>query len=272
MRRVIFTILAASVVYGGNLSVYSGYLDYKDSVKKEGLLVGAYGSYLKYPFKLELDAEYLTIKYNYGLPDYKQLDITTVGHYFIGKNWDVKLGLHNIIIDQDDNPNNYDNIVFGGVLYYQPYKFNTGLDFYYSNYDDFKVYQISPKVGVNFGNYYSKIGSFYAEAQLNYIKPSKSGYTPKDHYTNVDLKLTNYNGKWSTSLFGSVGKSAYKVANGGFSVYNLKEEYKYSYGASVAYSPKKDTNLKVTYVRSEFEENGKDAKSNLYMFNFAKTF
>jgi hypothetical protein len=273
MRKIAFLSLVASAsLYAVNLTHYLGYINYSDSIKDKGYYGGVYGSYFKSPYKLELDVAHLNIRYKDSTPKYKQTDLTLIGNYYIGYNTALKVGIHNIFIDQKGNSNKYDNILFAGILYYKTYHYNLGLDVYRSNYDGFDVVQISPKYGFNFGNYKSSLGSFYAEGILNFIHISQPGYTNKRDYVNLDLKLQNFNGPLTTELFASIGKNAYKVAKGGFVVYNLQEEYKYSFGASVGYSFKNGSFLKASYTRSKFSENSKEAKSNNFMLSFSKSF
>ena len=263
----------ATTLMASDVMPYGAFIDYSGSTTKDKAgLVGVYMSTTSSPFKLELDAEYVDIKYKDTTPNYKQTDLTVVGNYYYGKNYAYKIGIHNMFIDQKDNSDKYDNVVFAGATYYEYLKYNVGVDVYMSTYDNFKAYQISPKYGFNFGNYYAEDGAFYAEAKLNYIHISKSGYTSKTNYTDIDLKLENYKGPWATTISGSFGKNAYKVANGGFTVYNLGEDYKYSYGLAVKYSLDKVSSVKVSYNRSKFSQSGADSYSNVFLVSYLRAF
>jgi len=222
---------------------------------------------------LELDAESTNIVYKdyTNTPDWDQTDLTALIHCFRGYNWDIKLGIHNIFIDQDNNSDHYDKVLIAGLLYYKYLKYNVGVDYYYSTYDGFNVQQITPKMGVNLGNYYSPMGSFYLEGKVNYIHVSDNA-TNNDNYTNIDLKLQNYKGRWVTEISGSVGKNTYKVANGGFVVYNLSDEYKYSFGGSVKYFVNKTLSLKIGISRSKYTVNNNDAYANTYAISISKFF
>jgi len=272
-RLVTLSIIATSSIFGASSAMmFGGYLDYSsNSIKDKGYYGGIYYSYFTSPYKLELDVEHMELSYKNGSPKYKQSDLTVVGNYYLGYNTAFKLGIHNIFIDQENNPNKYDNIIFAGITHYKTYKYNFGFDIYRSDYDGFNVVQFSPRGGFNFGNYKSKLGSFYLGGQLNFIDISKVGYANKTDYINLDLKLQNFNGPFTTELFTSLGKNSYKVANNGFSVYNLKEEYKYTYGASVAYKFKNKSSLKATISKSKLTEGNKDIKTNNYMLSFSKS-
>ena len=268
--------IAALVSLGFSATVvmpYGSYVNYSNKAAKDKAVIGGiYLSYFKSPFKLELDPEMTNIKYKDNTPDWKQKDLTAVLHYYKGYNWDFKVGIHNIFIDQAGNSDNYDKVLFGGILYYKYLKYNMGVDYYYSSYDGFNVNQITPKIGFNFGNYYSKYGSFYAEAKLNYIKISESNVANKDNYTDVDLKLQNFKGKWTTEIYGNIGKNAYKVANDGFVVYNTGGEYKYNAGINVNYYVNKTVSLKIGIGNSKYTINNNDVFSTTYIASVSKTF
>jgi len=277
MKKIlsIALITSFSLAAGFTIMPYGAYIDYsKNTVKDYGYVGGIYFSKFKSPFKIELDAEATKITYKdkYNIPDWNQQNLIGVVHFYRGYNWDFKIGINNIFIDQDNNPDNYDAVYFGGILYYKYLKYNVGVDYYYSKYDDFHVNQITPKVGVNFGNYYSDIGSFYFETKVNYIRISGTSGAKKDNYTNVEIKLQNFQGKWMTELHADLGKNAYKISNGGFVVYNLGEEYKYSGGIEVNYYINRFNSIKVGFNRSKFEENNKDAYSNIFVASFTRYF
>jgi len=277
MKKLLSIALLATFGFSAKITLmpYGSYIDYSNSVKDYGELGGVYGSIMTSPLKTEIDGEFLKLKYKDNTPNYYQRDLTFVEHYYFGNNYEIHGGVHNIFITQANNPDHYQKVLFGGVEYYKYLKCNTGIDYYYSDYRNFNVNQITPKFGFDFGNYYSPAGSFYAEAKINYIKISdetKAG-TPTDHYLNTDLKLANYKGPWTTTINVSLGKNAYKVANGGFVVYNLGEEYKYSYGIDVNYALSKQNSVKVGFTRSRFDESGNnDCYSNVFLASFVTSF
>ena len=292
MKKLLSIALLASLGFSAGFTVmpYGSYINYSNSTKDYGSLGGIYTSIYKFPFKTEIDGEFLKLKYKNGTsdyyqkdlklkykngtPDYYQKDLTFAEHYYIGNNYEIHGGIHNIFINQANNPNHYQKVFFGGVLYYKYLKYNTGIDYYYSDYRGFNVQQITPKIGFRFGNYYSFEGSFYTQAQVNYIHISdkvKAGASD-DNYWNTDLKLVNSKGPWATTLKVSLGDNAYKVANGGFVVYNLGEKYKYSAGLDISYYINKKSSVKVGYTRSKFEENNKNAYSNVYLASYALSF
>lgn len=277
MKKILSVVLLTTIGFAANVNVvpYGGFIGYsKNTVKDKAYLGGLYAGYFNFPYKVEIDGEFLQIKYNDSTPDYYERDLTFVGSYFMGSNYKVKLGIRNMFIDQKNNSDDYDKAFIGGVLYYKYMKYNIGVDYYYSTYDNFHVNQITPHFGFNFGDYYSDEGSFYFNADINIIKISDQyiAGTKDDTYVNTDLMLSNFKGPWTTTLKASLGKFAYKVAKGGYVVYNLGEEYHYSFGVDVNYKINKKSALTLGYSRSRFEENDKKAYSNVYTASFSYNF
>jgi hypothetical protein len=270
------TILAISAAYlfaAGSVIPYGAYLKYSDkAVKDKGYVGGVYVSMFDKPFGLEMDGEHTLIKYKDKTPDWKQNDFTAIGHVYFGNNLAFKGGMHKMFIKQAGSPNETDKVYVGGITLYKYLKWDTGMDYYYSKYNGFDVKQYSPKVGYYFGDYYSPEGLYYVEAKINYIKISKSGIAPKDNYTNYDLKVVNSQGPWITTLKASLGKSAYKVDNGGFVVYNLGDEYKYNFSLGITYKTDKYDSIKFEYSRAKYDVTGGDAFVNAFLVSYTRAF
>jgi len=254
---------------------YSAYINYTSPSKDNAYVVGLYSSFYNFPNKLEIGAENINIKYNNGQPDLDQNDFTAVYTRYIAKNYYLKGGLH--YINSDDSTTNHGIVGIFGINYYKYLKYNLGLDVYYSKYKDYKpkslkVLQLTPYIGINFGKYSSKYGSFYLKANYNYIKPnSASTFGLENSYNSFGLSLTNYNGKFTTSLGGWVGKKVFAVDNSGFTVYNLGEVFKAGVNASVDYAIRPTTHIKLKYSYTKFKESGKKAHSNTVATSLSHT-
>lgn len=269
---------------------YLGYISYsKKSQKDYGIIGGVYGScYFKH-FKIEADAEHTYLSYKsyskyikytklasdkvfYNNNDYKQSDLTAIFHMYIKNKLAFKIGTHSLFIDQKNNNDKYDSVFIAGIQYYRYLKCNAGVDFYKSSYDGYNVKQYSPYVGFNFGNYYSQNGSFYLKGQVDFIHISDKAVTGRQNYRNYEISLSNYIKNWTTTIKADFGKNAYRVANGGFSVYNLSEEYKNSFGINVKYGIDKKSALSAGLTYSNFEENGINADSMVYLLSYTRAF
>ena len=277
MKKLVLSLVAGVSLFGFDIMPYGAYLDYSKSGKDNGYIIGVYSSHFfktKIPFKLELDLEHTLINYKGNIQDWKQNDVTLIGNFYKGNNLAFKGGVHYINVKQD-NLKEDSYIYILGASYYKSLKYNVGMDLFYGDYEGFDTYQISPKTGINFGDYYSENGSFYLEATLNYMHISDNkNKTFKSNYTNVDIKFQNFKGPWTTTLKASLGKSAYKVADGGFVVYNLPDEYKNSFGINIGYNLNKVSNIKIGYTRNSFNSmtNSQNSYTNIYTIFYSRAF
>jgi len=298
MKKILIglSVATSSVLFAsGNVIPYYSFINYDKNTNKDyANVIGLYFSNLKSVYKTEIDLEYMNLKYK-TTPDYKQTDLTVIVNYFKGANKKFRIGIHNIFSSNPETivkyqpattmrgtsttttetkyNNSYDFVIFGGYTYYKYLKFDSSINLYLSKYEHLNVVQISPSYGYNFGNYYSEIGSFYLKGTLNYILLSNSSAAPKDNYLNFDIKLENFKGPWVTSLTASIGKSAYKIANEGFVVYNLGEEYKGVYSVSVGKTLKNNDFVSAKLSYSKFEEtSGYEASSTSVMVNYVHKF
>jgi uncharacterized protein YjbI with pentapeptide repeats len=295
MKKIILAAAATSL-FATSFSPYFGYIKYDNSAKDFANFGGVYFSKFSSPYKVELSGSYLYQKNSDGT-NYKQTDLTAVLTYYKGYNWLFRGAVHNIFYTGDkvltsteatnltstrnvptkvtttqtQSTTEYDNLFYLGALYYKYLKYNVGVDVYYGNYSSVKTTQVTLRAGKNFGNYYSKVGSFYAQAKLNYIMLSNKETTPKDNYTNVDFKLENFKGAYTTTLKASVGDIAYKASEEGMVVYNSADVYKYSFGLKLSKAVTKTETLAISYDYAKFSENG-TATSNTIMLSYFKVF
>ncbi len=281
MKKLSIIAIFASFALAKSMSVmpYAGYLNYGGDTKKDnGNVFGVYLSYYdKLPkynsgYKIELNLERDLINYTGDIKDYDSHVVGLIGNWYYGFNYVFKIGINHLNVD-NSGVKEHGNVYIVGANYYEYLKYNVGIDYYktlYKSERTINVNQISPYVGYNFGNYNSSVGSFYVEAKLNYIFSNKELATKK-HYTNMDLSLSNYRGKYTTTLKMSLGKTAYKVANGGFVLYNTGDEYKNQYGLDVSYAYSKTTSLQISYNKSYFNNIG-DAHSDTIMLSLTKVF
>ena len=272
MKKLILSSVAVMGLMGASFTImpYGAFINYDNSAKDKGYIGGIYGSFYKAPIKFEYGIERDIIKYKNTIPNWNQWNFTGILNFYHGYNYAYKLGFTHLKAKQSSYKEN-DNVYILGALYYKYLNWNTGFDFYHSKYKNFKVNQVSIKYGKFFKTY---DGTFYFEIKPNFIFISDKikANTPKKNYTDVDFKLTATKWPWITTLKASVGKNTYKVENGGFVVYNLGEEYKYSYGLSINRYVKKIGTFSIGFTRSKFVENNKDAFSNTYVLNYTRAF
>ncbi len=250
---------------------YGAYINYTGTTNRDDAAIGGvYGAYYTAPYKVEMALEHMQISYQDATPKYKQNSVAAIIHYYLGYDWDFHVGA-NLLFTKQGSDDDYQKVYTAGVTYYKAYDYNVGADIFYSDYSGFHVWQLSPKAGKSFGEYKSALGSFYAEARVDYMHISDN-VAKKDHYTTFNAKLQNFNGPWTTTLEGNVGKNSYRIDKGGFVVYNLGEEYKYSYGVSVARALGAKSSLKLGFTRAKFDEAGDDAYSNVFIIAYTQSF
>ena len=168
---------------------YSGFITYSNSSKKTAGVYGGYVNYFKFPYKYEIDLEHLRINFrkNTYIKDYIQNDITFLLNRYYGYHYAFKAGIHNIFIKQKYNKDTYDRFFILGAMYYVYMKYYFGMDLYRSSYDkSLQIYQFTPYFGLNFGNFYSKIGSFFINTKFNFIKLNTDKVSGRSFYKNVD--------------------------------------------------------------------------------------
>jgi len=249
---------------------YVGMINYlKDTTKEKGYVEGLYFSIFDFPFKTEMDVEQTSIIYKDDTPDLYQGDFTLMVNYYTGNNLAYKTGIH--YIDSTDLETDGGMVFALGALYYKMYEYNYGLDLYYSYYSNVetapKIFQITPKAGFNFGNYYSFLGSFYLEAKVDYIE----NLDTSDTYFSNSVKISNYKGKFTTTFSYWNGERVYAVENGGFVVNNLNELQTGGIKFSENYKISKSISLKFTYAKTKFKDIG-DAESDLYLLSYSYSF
>ena len=269
MKKSILILGFASSVFAANIMPYIGGVTYKDSNKDNAIFGGVYTkfNYTKYS-NWQIDFSTLKIKYD-NSPNYYQGDLTIIYHRFYGLNWDTKIGIHTMYAYQN-NDKTYNKLFIGGIKYYKILNYDMGSDLYIGDYSDFKSYQISPKIGINFGDYNSLIGSFYFNLSGDLIHLTKN-VNNKSNFADVNVLFGNYHKHFDLIVSGSFGKTAYKVSKSGFVVSNLDEITKYQYGTAFNIKFNENNALKVGYKKSKFEDtNNKEGWANSYslMYSF----
>ena len=260
-----------------NFMPYAGHLNYSGNTNKDnGYVGGIYISAFESPWKTEIDLEHTEIKYKDSSPRLKQSDATLLIHYYEGYDLAYKMGVH--YIDSRDTLTDNSKIYMAGILYYKTLRYNLGVDFYYSDYsnqdDSPKIYQASPKLGFNFGNYYSMLGSFYFETKFDYIKPghNQAKNNLEDSYKSYEFTLNNYNGAFTTSLNVWNGHRIFAVENDGFIVNNISDEQTGGFKVSENYNIDKMNSLKLEYSYTEFLENNLDADVRNVLVSYNHSF
>jgi hypothetical protein len=266
MQRILLLSLFVSMIVRAQSDVllYGGLLDYTGTTKKSGWFSGAYLGQAWSDEYFELAYEHLSIDYvDDNITRLEQNDITAVWTHHLGSHYLTRAGVH--YVDSSDDPSDGGYSLFAGVKYYEGYSYDLGVDVYYTYFDSFlsddqnasglQVIQVEPSIGFAHGDHYSAIGSFYTKLYYDHIRPSNEGYSQlDDSYHSVGVTLRNFNGRWTTTLDGWLGKQVFAMQKAGFVMYNLAEEHSGGIEVSVHYVFSDVGGIKVQYGYNRFKE------------------
>ena len=289
MKKLALTVLSTSLLFSlsqatpmkFSTSIYSAGLNYdKSTIKKDGYVAGIYG-YLGIGLQhsLELGLDYTHINYKNNLDDLDQTDLTFIYTNYSFPKIKAKMGFH--YIDSDDKYSDGAYTVILGLDRYEPYRWNVGVDLFYTKYDDYinlngskglDVYQGTLKAGFYFGNYYT-YGSFYAELLGTFISHSEDAGFGKS-FSSLEGRLSYFKGGLSATVSAWSGERSFFIDRGGFVVFNLKEKYKYGSSFSLGYSFFRNLGVKASVNYQKYEEpyNPDDVGITTYVLNVGYSF
>ncbi len=289
MKKLTLSIISVSLVISSSYaipmkfssSIYGASLNYDSSnIRDNGYVSGIYGYLgIGWYHSLEFGLDYTHIKYKYNQPNLDQTDLTFIYTNYSFPKVKAKMGFH--YIDSDDKLSDGGYTVILGLERYEPYKWNAGIDLFYTKYGDYinlngskglDVYQITGKLGFSFGNYY-RYGSFYLELLPSYIGHSDNAGFGKS-FSSLEGRLNYYISSFSFTLSGWTGERSFFVDKGGFVVYNLQEKYKYGVGAEMGYSINRQLGIRagINYQNLKERNNPNDVKIMTYVLNLGYSF
>lgn len=261
----IIGLTASAIIHAqSDIVLYGGILDYSDSIKEHAWFSGAYFQQSWTADRLELSYERLEIAYkDANASGLIQNDITAVWTHYLSDEYLTRFGVH--YVDSSDQPSDGGFSLFTGMKYFEGHSFDLGVDAYYSYYSEFtsddlssnglQVIQIKPSVGLSYGDYYSAIGSFYTSVYYDYIRPDDDGYSSLEKdYHSIGVLLKNFNGRWTTTIGGWIGKQVFAMQKDGFVMYNLAEAHRSGAEVSLHHMFSDQTGIKVQYGYDSFKE------------------
>jgi len=231
-------------IYG---SIYSTFINFSNSpLKDDGWGITGYMNIKDGQHNnMELGIAQLHLDYKIG-SDLDQTDFT-IAYTNTGQlipNHAFRLGFHYILSDDDVTDNG--KIFFGKVTYFIPYKWNVGLEFDYSLYDntstDLHVYQFLPHIGFYLSRFIPT-GTFYTESKFYYIHKDKDLGLSKDDFFSFEQSFNYYYRAFDAKAYAWIGEQIYAVKNAGFVVYNLADKYKGGLGIEIGYTFKNGLRL-----------------------------
>ncbi len=278
-KSVIFSVILFSVSIAQPIFTtvpYYSYTKYSDQFKEDSNGMGIYASLYNYPHQLDFSVDYTNINFKANVPKYEQTEMTGVYSYFLNENLFLKGGLHFVASDYRPSNEGLATIISGADYNYN--NSNYGLEFFYSNYTKYtpkslKIAQVHPYFKYHFNPKNKIFGNFDLMVDYNYIKPSKSYLYQdvKESYGSTGLKLTNNKGKWSTSIEKWIGKRAFALEDGGFTLYNLSQIYTGGYGAGISYHIKDKATILLKYNHKSYIDYNKKGHSDGITSSFSYT-
>jgi len=142
------------------------------------------------------------------------------------------------------------------------------LDVYQTNYANYPLYsstwvstgkgltatQVTPKVAFSFAR-----GKYTANASANIITLSDSAYNGDKGFVSSTFGVGAHRMRWSTTLDLLVGKEAFAVRDGGFTMYNSPSVYKSGWKLGGAFYYSYQTHFMASYSARTYEETSADA-------------
>ena len=228
-------LLAGGLSFGLDLKFhvapYFTYINYDNSnIKKDGWASTLYGSLtVNKNHVIEAAYGYTHLNYKHNYTNWNQNDYTIAYTNYMFSPFYGKIGFHYIATPNEDLSKG-GKIAFVDFGYIKRYKWNAGLEAYYTDYKyGVNVFQINPKGGFYIWKDYYR--GFYFSGKLGFLKINKktwrTNYYPlhKKGYYYLEYGITYFTPKYSITLDASIGERIFEVANGGFVVYNLPERY-----------------------------------------------
>ena len=202
----------------------------------------------------------------------RQSDYTLSYTNFSIRNLKLRVGAH--YIDTNDVLTKGGYVGFGEVSFFKLYKYEFGVEGYLSLYPEYprlqgkgiKVYQINPKGGITFGDYY-RYGSFYLVLKPYAIILSDEFYSKRNYYS-LEGSLNYYYKNITLTAFGYAGEQIFPVKSGGFVVYNVAERRVGGGGASarVVY---KNASLTLATAMDRFKDVGSENEAEVLTFTLS---
>jgi hypothetical protein len=250
------------------VSPYITYISYDNSkFKRDGYSFTLYGSlsFKRATHVLEFAYGNTHLNYKNSYTDWNQNDYALAYTNYMFFPYYFKVGYHYISTPNTDISDNT-QVYFADLGYIKRYKWTAGAGIYYSNYQrDIDVLQFTPHFGKCFWKDYYR--GFYVSVDANWINAddvSKIGLS-KNNYYSAGLSVSYFTPKYSVGAKGWLGEAIFKVDNGGFVVYNLKEKYKGGAGIFGKYYFNRKINVGINLDYSTYKEVDSGRNVNTYI-------
>jgi len=275
LRKILIpAALMGSMTFGlelkGYISPYFTYINYDNSgIKKDGWASTLYGSLtINKNHVIEAAYGYTHLNYKHNYTNWNQNDYTIAYTNYMLFPWYGKIGFHYISTPNEDVSKN-GKTVFADFGYVKRYRWNVGLEAYYTDYKyGLDVLQLNPKGGFYLWKNYTT--GFYFGGKLGFIRLNKriwqTNLNPlhKKGYYYFEYGITYFTPKYSVGINASIGERIFEVSNGGFVVYNLPERYYGRTELKGTYYFNKKLNVSLSAAFGNYRESSTDERVKVY--------
>ncbi len=237
--------------------VYGGFLDFDgSSTKDRGIFRGISFSYTHGLNHVITGGMEFTDIQRTGIQNIHQTDATvSYANYSLP---DIRLKAGGHFITTTDRSTDGGWSVFGGVQYYELYRWNAGIDGTFTRFDGFRpqlyVYQLTPAFGRRL--WQNTNTTLRADVKGNWVRLDSEVGLGRRNFFSLENELTLLRPRWAITAFGWFGEQTFGVRNGGFTVFNLTEKHRGGYGLKLRYVPTSSISLTLQASRDEFNDPG----------------
>ncbi len=235
--------------------VYGGFLDFDgSSTKVNGIFRGiSFGYTHGLKHVVTGGMEFTDIK-RIGVSDIHQTDATVSYANYSLPNIRLKAGGH--FITTSDRGTDGGWSLFSGVQYYEPNRWDAGIDAIFTRFDGFRpqlnVYQLTPGLGRNL--WQNTNTTIRADIKGNWVRLDSEVGLGRRNFFSMENELSLLRPRWALTAFGWFGEQTFGVRNGGFTVFNLTEKHRGGYGLKFRYVPTSSISLTLQASRDEFND------------------
>ncbi len=249
---------------------YGSPLVYQSSrVKGDGWSGGAY-AYLGAGARHGFEAGFNRTRIGYvDSTHLDQSEVTvTYGQAGDGLRW--RVGAH--LITSDDTLTHGGSVFFIGFGAYEPYVWSTGLDLFFSRYDDYfvplRVVQLSPVLTWSFGDP-PRRRYVYVELRGHLIVLGEEVGLEETTFLSAESAVSYIRDGWTFTASVWSGEQSFAVRQNGFTVFNLSEKHTGGYGVSARRVLNSRIAVTASVHNEQFRDFGYPEEVSLTLFQLA---
>ena len=240
-----------------DLLLHGSLVDYEASqVKKDGFVVGAYGTWgTGYRHLLEVGGSWTRLRFRTAT-DLDQVD-AAAAYNFYSTRGSLRAGGH--FISATDELTDGGLVLFGGGSLYDVGRWSLGADGAWSRYPNYDgglyATQVAPTGGLTLKSADLKY-TFGVTARGYFIWLSETAGQEKREFASGELSASLTSGRLTLSGYGWLGEQAFAVRQSGFTVFNLSELHKGGFGTGLRWVTSLQSALSAGFYVERFTDLG----------------